>query len=130
MPKLSKKQSVLKHNSVKRKKVFKEISKQEVAAKKRRETRAVEITFVGEGDVVSEQIPPPAESASSQKLLVSDKGAASDEDVYNDLEPAEGYRLVSMDSLQKFVTRIHACDSGKNLVNYYCGYDVTLSLVN
>ena len=129
MPKVGKKQSVLKHNSIKRKKVFKGISKQEVAAKKRRETRAVEITFVGD-DVVSEQIPPPAESASSRKLLVSDKEAASDEDVYNDLEPAEGYRLVSMDSLQKFVTRIHACDSGNNLVNYYCGYDVTLSLVN
>ena len=128
MPKVGKKQSVLKHNSVKRKKVFKGISKQKVAAKKRRETRAVEITFVGEDDVVSEHIPLPAESASSRKLLVSDKETASDED--NDLEPAEGYRLVSMDSLQKFVTRIHACDSGNNLVNYYCGYDVTLSLVN
>ena len=36
--------------------------KQDVVVKKRKETPAIEVTFVDADDVVSEQIPPPAES--------------------------------------------------------------------
>ena len=64
--KLGKKQSVLRNFALKRKKGFKGTQKQEVAQKRRKETRAVEVTFVSEDDVVSEQILPLAESASKR----------------------------------------------------------------
>ena len=64
--------------------------------------------FVGEDDVVSEQILPPAESASKRKIQPNDDGSSSNETAEDDLASAEGYRLVSMDSLLKFVKRIHA----------------------
>ena len=111
----------MKKNSVsKRKKGVRGAQKQEVAQKRRKETRAVEVTFVGEDDVVSEQIPPPAESASKRKIQPNDDGSSSNETAEDDLAPAEGYRLVSMDSLLKFVKRIYAqtpCHLGKSYVS-------------
>ena len=59
MPKVGIKQSVLRNSASKRERGFRGTQKQEVAQKRRKETRAVEVTFVGEDDVVSEQIPPP-----------------------------------------------------------------------
>ena len=57
MPKVGEKQSNKQRNyALKRKKGFKGTQKQEVAQKRRKETRAVEVTFVREDDVVSEQI--------------------------------------------------------------------------
>ena len=53
---MGKKQSLLRNYALKRKKGFKGTQKQEVAQKRRKETRAVEVTFVREDDVVSEQI--------------------------------------------------------------------------
>ena len=75
------------------------------------------LTFVGEDDVVSEMIPPPTVPASSRKLdaYVVD-ASSSDESILEDLETAQGYRLVSMESLRKFVKRIHThtpCASGE-----------------
>ena len=79
--------------------------------------RRVNITFVGEDDVVSEMIPPPAIPVSARKI-----GACAidtslwDESIPDDLEIAEGYRLVSMESLRKFVNRVHThgpCASGE-----------------
>ena len=48
--KLGKKQSVLRNFALKRKKGFKGTQKQEVAQKRRKETRAVEVTFVSKDD--------------------------------------------------------------------------------
>ena len=120
MPNVGKKQSVLRKSASKRKKSFRRTQKQEVVQKRRKETRAVEVTFVGEDDVVSEQILPPAESVSKRKILPNDDESSSNESIEDDLAPAEGYRLVSMDSLLKFVKRIHAqtpCNLGENYVS-------------
>lgn len=120
MPNVGKKQSVLRKSASKRKKSFRGTQKQEVVQKRRKETRAVEVTFVGEDDVVSEQILPPAESVSKRKILPNDDESSSNESIEDDLAPAEGYRLVSMDSLLKFVKRIHAqtpCNLGENYVS-------------
>ena len=78
------------------------------------------MTFVGEDDVVSEQIPPPAESASKWKIQPNNDESSSNETVEDDLAAAKGYRLVSMDSFLKFVERIHSqtpCNLGKNYVS-------------
>ena len=40
----------------------------------------------------------PAESASKRKIQPNDDGSSSNETAEDDLAPAEGYRLVSMDS--------------------------------
>ena len=53
---MGEKQSLLRNYALKRKKGFKGTQKQEVAQKRRKGTRAVEVTFVREDDVVSEQI--------------------------------------------------------------------------
>ena len=62
-------------------------------------------------------IPPPAIPVSARKI-----GACAidtslwDESIPDDLEIAEGYRLVSMESLRKFVNRVHThgpCASGE-----------------
>ena len=66
MPKVGEKQSVLRNSASKIKKGFRRTQKQEVAQKRRKETRAVEVTFVGENDVVSEKISP-------QNLLANGK---------------------------------------------------------
>lgn len=55
MPKFGTKQSVLRNSASKKKKGSRGTQKQEVAQKRRKETRA-EVIFVGEDDVVSEQI--------------------------------------------------------------------------
>ena len=47
---------VLRNSPSKGKKGFRATQKQEVAQKRRKETRAVEVIFVGKDDVVSEQI--------------------------------------------------------------------------
>lgn len=78
-----------------------------------RET-TVDITFIGEEDVMSERIPPPKTPASSRKLNLQGQ-ESSDSEAYDTLEEVQGYRLVSMDSLLKFICRIHSygpCASG------------------
>ena len=117
MPKLGKKQSVLKKGKPKRRKGFKGVQKQAKTARNATRERNVNITFVGEDDVVSEMIPPPTVPASSLKLgaCVAD-ASSSHESILEDLETAQGYRLVSMESLRKFVKRIHThtpCASGE-----------------
>ena len=57
--------------------------------------KALEVTFVGED-----------ESASKRKIQLNNDKSSLDEGIEDDLAPAEGYRLVSMDSLLKFVKRI------------------------
>jgi len=66
MPKVGKKQSVLKQMSSKRKRGFRGTQKQNLRAEKRREISTVGVTFVGEEDVISEPIPAPVEPASSR----------------------------------------------------------------
>ena len=68
--------------------------------------KALEVTFVGEDDVVSVQILSLSESASKRKIQLNNDKRSLDEGIEDDLTPAEGYRLVSMDSLLKFVKRI------------------------
>ena len=77
------------------------------------------ITFVGDDDVVSERIPEPAAPVSSRKLkdFQCESGDSTDEN--EGFEEAKGYRFVSMDSLQKFVEWIHnhgPCANGKDFV--------------
>lgn len=102
MPKLGKKQSVLKQGISRKRKGFKGVQKQAKRAASATSERRVNITFVGEDDVVSEMIPPPAIPVSARKI-----GACAidtslwDESIPDDLEIAEGYRLVSMESLRK-----------------------------
>ena len=117
MPKLGKKQSVLKKGISKKRKGFKGVQKQARRASNPTKEHTVNITFVGEDDVVSEMIPPPTVPASSRKLgACAVDVSSSDESILDDLETAQGYRLVSMESLRKFVKRIHThapCASGE-----------------
>ena len=53
---LEKKQSGVRNSTSKRKKRFRGTQKQDVAVKKREETPAVEVTLVGEDDVVKKKI--------------------------------------------------------------------------
>ena len=82
-----------------------------------RETAYHKHHLVGEDDVVSEMIPPPTAPCSSRKLSTFQLDASSsDESIVSDLETAQGYRLVSMKNLRKFVTRLHThapCASGE-----------------
>lgn len=92
MPKLGKKQSVLKQGISRKRKGFKGVQKQAKRAASATSERRVNITFVGEDDVVSEMIPPPAIPVSARKI-----GACAidtslwDESIPDDLEIAEGY---------------------------------------
>ena len=92
MPKLGKKQSVLKQGISRKRKGFKGVKKQAKRAASATSERRVNITFVGEDDVVSEMIPPPAIPVSARKI-----GACAidtslwDESIPDDLEIAEGY---------------------------------------
>lgn len=109
------KQSVQRINCQKKKSKFKGVQKQK---KKHEELprNASEITFIGEDDVVSEQIPPPAASASSRKIPAENTESSSDECIDPKGEIPEGYRFVSVESLTEFVRRIHShspCASGK-----------------
>ena len=111
MPKggeIGRKQSVLKKNCQKRKSKFKGVQKQKKVPMELARNAATEITFVGEDDVVSEQIPPPAASASLRKIGAEYTESSSDESIDPKGEIPEGYRLVSMDSLKEFARRIHS----------------------
>ena len=118
MPKQGSKQAVLRQNiSKKRKRGFRGTSSNVLKRQNQEKRPTIGVTFIGEDDVVSEQIPPPAEPASSRKIQISETESSSDENTYDSWEPASGYRLVSMDSLTKFCNRVHShssCSSGKN----------------
>lgn len=114
------KQRVLKKSgSSTKRKAFKGIPKHRKIAENAAKRPRVEITFVSEDDVVSEQIPEPVASVSSRKLKESDDESASDESISPEMPVAEGYRFVHMESLQEFVARIHSvnkdCASGKKI---------------
>ena len=117
------KQRVLKKKtgSSSKRKAFKGIPKHRKIAENAAKWHRVEITFVGEDDVVSEQIPEPVASVSSRKLQESDE-SASDESISPEMPVADGYRFVHMESLQEFVARIHSlsqdCASGKIISLY------------
>ena len=66
--KIGRKQPVLKKSSQKKKSKFKGVQKQKKLSVELARNTATEITFVGKDDVVSEQIPPPAASASLRKI--------------------------------------------------------------
>jgi len=102
-------------------KAFKGIPKQRKNAENAAKRRRVEITFVGDNDVVSEQIPEPLASVSSRKLLESDDESGSDESISAEMPVAEGYRFVHMENLREFLERAHSvsqdCPSDK--IVYY-----------
>jgi len=116
MPKCGKKQLTIQKNKSKKKKGFRGVQKQAVfKAKTSDQDSNVTITFVGEDDVVSERVPPPKTPASSRKIDLTEQ-ESSDCDSYDSEEEVKGYRLVSLDSLSKFISRVHArgpCASGK-----------------
>ena len=90
------KQRVLKQTvSSSKRKDFKGIPKHRKIAENAAKRPRVEITFVGEDDVVSEQIPEPVASVSSRKLQESDNESASDESISPEMPVAEGYRFVA-----------------------------------
>ena len=66
--KIGRKQPVLRKNCPKKKSKFKGVQKQTKVPVELARNAAAEITFVGEGNVVSEQIPPPAASAWTASL--------------------------------------------------------------
>ena len=105
--KIGRKQSVLKKNCQKKKSKFKGVQKQKKVPMELARNAATEITFVGE-DVVSEQIPPPAASASLRKIGSEYTESSSDERIDPKGKIPEGCRLVSMDSLKEFARRIHS----------------------
>ena len=121
--KIGRKQSVLKKNCQKKKSKFKGVQKQKKVPMELARNAATEITFVGEDVVVSEQIPPPAASASLRKIGAEYTESSSDESIDPKGEIPEGYRLVSMDSLKEFARRIHSnsqCASGEIII--FSGY--------
>lgn len=87
---------------------FRGTTKQVLQRQNEQQQPPIGITFNGEDDVASEQIPPPTVPASSRKLQLSDSESSSAETSYDGTEPASGYRLVSMDILQElFINRVH-----------------------
>ena len=56
------------------------------------------LSFVGEDDVISEQIPEPLTSVSSRKLQESDDESGYDASFSSQMPVAHGYRFVHMDS--------------------------------
>ena len=120
--KIGRKQSVLKKNCQKKKSKFKGVQKQKKVPMELARNAATEIAFVGEDDVVSKQIPPPAASASLRKIGAEYTESSSDESIDPKGEIPEGYRLVSMDSLKEFARRIHSnsqCASGEIIIFSY-----------
>ena len=120
--KIGRKQSVLKKNCQKKKSKFKGVQKQKKVPMELARNAATEITFVGEDDVVSEQIPPPAASASLRKNGSEYTESSSDERIDPKGKIPEGYRLVSMDSLKEFAGRIHSnsqCAFGEIIIFSY-----------
>ena len=100
--KIGQKQSVLKRSCRRKIPKFKGVQKQKKLPVEVARNSATEITFVGEDDIVSEQIPPPAASASFRKLAVECTESSSDESMDPKGEIPEGYRLVSINSLVEF----------------------------
>lgn len=112
-----KKRVLQESGSVNKRKAFKGTPKHKKKAENTAKRPCVELTFVGEDDVVSEQIPEPLASVSSRKLPESDDESGFDGSFTSEMPVAEGYRFVHMESLQEFVERIHSisqdCVSGK-----------------
>ncbi|KXJ14706.1 hypothetical protein AC249_AIPGENE5012 [Exaiptasia diaphana] len=112
MPKSQKqghKQSVDKARQRKRKNKLKGVQKQFTKAINPETREATGLTFVCDDDVMSERVPPPPPTISSRKLQKTSTEDASDEEAYiSGIEKAEGYRIVSMESLRKFAIRIHS----------------------
>ena len=103
MPKRNKfgvKQRVLKNSgSVKKRKAFKGIRSIERMPKMPpRDQEWGFLSFVGEDDVISEQIPEPLTSVSSRKLQESDDESGYDASFSSQMPVAHGYRFVHMDS--------------------------------
>ena len=110
------KQSVLKQKHKRKKGSFKGAQKKAKASVDRPKEACVDITFVGEDDVVSEQVPPPAASVSSRKITTENSESSSNESTDAGGKVPEGYRLISMESLREFAKRIHSnlsCASGE-----------------
>ena len=87
--------------------------------------------FLGDDDVVSEQIPPPAASASLRKIAVECTERSSDERIDPKGEIPEGYCLNSVDSLKEFARTIHSnlpCASGEIIIllNHFTQYALVL----
>ena len=124
--KIGKKQSVLKRSCRKKIPKFKGVQKQKKLPVEVARNSATEITFVGEDDIVSEQIPPPAASASFRKLAVEYTESSSDVSMDPKGEIPEGYWLVSINSLVEFA-RIHSnspCSSGEIIICSFAIYVV------
>lgn len=120
------KQSVTKARDRKRKSKFKGVQKQCKTIVNPDSHEATSLTFVCDDDVVSELVPPPPPTISSQKLPKrSNEDVSSEEDYVCDGEKAEGYRIISIESLRKLAIRIHKyspCASGNLIplnVNYF-----------
>ena len=67
---------------------------------------------------MSEKVPEPEVPVSSRKLSDSpfESCVSESSEEYDSFEEAKGYRVVPMDSLRKFIQRIHGpCASGKKL---------------
>ena len=125
--KIGQKQSVLKRSCRKKIPKFKGVQKQKKLPVEVARNSATEITFVGEDDIVGEQIPPPAASASFRKLAVECTESSSDESMDPKGEIPEGYRLVSINSLVEFARRIHSnspCSSGEIIIRSFAIYVV------
>ena len=73
-------------------------------------------------DVVSEQIPPPAASASLRKIAAECTERSSDERIDPKGEIPEGYCLISADSLKEFARTIH--------LNLPCAFGEIIILLN
>ena len=132
--KIGQKQSVLKRSCRRKIPKFKGVQKQKKLPVEVARNSATEITFVGEDDIVSEQIPPPAASASLLnlngvivELVVECTESSSDESMDPKGEIPEGYRLVSLNSLVEFARRIHSnspCSSGEIIIFSFAIYVV------
>ena len=125
--KIGQKQSILKRSCRRKIPKFKGVQKQKKLPVEVVRNSATEITFVGEDDIVSEQIPPPAASASFRKLAVECTESSSDESMDPKGEIPEGYRLVSIYSLVEFARRIHSnspCSSGEIIIFSFAIYVV------
>ena len=75
------------------------------------------ITFVDDEDVVADRLPETPISAAEKKIGEQDADFSSDEEDYNGLEDAEGYRFIAISSLRDTLNRIHSSSGqceGKN----------------
>ena len=113
------KQSVLKQKHKRKKGSFKGAQEKAKASMDQPKEACVDITFVGEDDVVSEQVPLPAASVSSRKITTENSESSSNESTDAGGKVPEGYHLISMESLREFAKRIHSnssCAAGEIFV--------------